>query len=454
MHGGSGALRAALAITSLLLLAAAGAHFMLLRNPAWVEDPGLWARRLEAAAWAPWQPAPVGGALPQPAVASLSGASAGMQGQALHATLQLPDHSQLEVGEGTTLDELVNRLLASQTGARLPSGIEVIAVERITIEHASPLRSAARALARTLRLPASWQAAVEPADGASMQAASLLDHQAAASKQAGGMAAQAASVSSKQAAAAADVEVQAALLAAAGEGDDEDKQRLPMTAFDDEYMDDVDAMEQPGRRLMLQGREAAAAAALEEDGWQPVKLFGPRMPALQQLQPVVPRGQEPGANPPVLRIRVVVVLKQRAGSSHASLLDRLALPAQTLGRRAAAGTAGGSGSSSSRVQLRGALSEAALAQLVALQRQQQQQGFPNPPPAADYSKHPLLLVAVDAVFVGAAVVAFVCTTLLLVDLACHGRRRRSAEQGCEQQQALRAPLLVVAAEEAAAARKH
>lgn len=74
----------------------------------------MWARRFEAATWAPWhlQPAVGGRGLAAPIRAP--GAAANSYDQPLHATLHLPDHTQLEVGEGTTLEELVNKLLAAQ----------------------------------------------------------------------------------------------------------------------------------------------------------------------------------------------------------------------------------------------------------------------------------------------------------------------------------------------------
>lgn len=199
--------------------------------------------------------------------------------------------------------------------------------------------------------------------------------------------------------------------------------------------------------------QGGASAPREEEAWQPVKLFGPRMPALQQLQPVLPRGQEAQGRPPVLRVRVLVVLKQRVSRSQASLLDQLATPAQSLGRRAAAGGDGSLAGGSSRVQLHGPIREAVLAQLLALQQQQRQQlQDPVSTGVLGVGSQTLLLAAVDAVFVGAVVVAVLCAALLAVDVARHGWRRRSASQQlcAEEQRALQAPLLVVAADEVAA----
>lgn len=200
--------------------------------------------------------------------------------------------------------------------------------------------------------------------------------------------------------------------------------------------------------------QAGAAAPREEEAWQPVKLFGPRVPALQQLQPVLPRRQDQQAAPTVLRLRVLVVLKQQAISSQASLLNRLATPAQSLGRRAAAGANSGVTGSSGRVRLQGTLSEPVLAQLLALQQQQQGRHPVGPLPAGAVDAGPQvpLLAAVDAIFVGAVLVSLVCTTLLAVDVARYGWRRPSPSQqrDCQQQRSLREALLVVAADEVAA----
>lgn len=91
-------------------------HFKLLREPAWMENADLLGRGSKAAAWAPWHPRlavdNIGSTAP--IRASMPGAASGSHGQALHATLHLPDHTQLEVGEGTTLEELVSKLLAAQ----------------------------------------------------------------------------------------------------------------------------------------------------------------------------------------------------------------------------------------------------------------------------------------------------------------------------------------------------
>lgn len=149
-----------------------------------------------------------------------------------------------------------DRLLSSslQGGTRSPSSIELIAVERVIVERPSRLRAAASTLARLLRLPASWQGA--GADGGRVSAGALLDAlTAAGSSEAGGVVGMPAAVTS---AAAAAAEGQRAALPA-GEDDEGDEQRLPMTAFDDEYLDDVDSMEQPGRRLMLEAREVGPA---------------------------------------------------------------------------------------------------------------------------------------------------------------------------------------------------
>lgn len=145
-----------------------------------------------------------------------------------------------------------------QTGdRRSPSSIEVIAIERITIERPSRLHTVACALARTLRLPVSWQGAVAAADSEDARSASLMDSLAGGVTGPAGTAARGHAALGAAASAAARRQ---AALAAFGEDGVADEQVLPMGAFDDEYRDDVDEMEQPGRRLMLEAQEVGCPA--------------------------------------------------------------------------------------------------------------------------------------------------------------------------------------------------
>lgn len=207
----------------------------------------------------------------------------------------------------------------------------------------------------------------------------------------------------------------------------------------------------------------SAVQQQEEVDWQATKLFGPRTPALQPVQPVLPARHAAAAaatRPIVVRVVVLVVpVGQHPQQQHvlAALAEHL-VEQPTLG--------GGSGSSNGHIaDLLDALAmPAAASAATQLGRKAAAGGTANGDAPASFLQRaaamPALVAAVNCVFVAACTVSLACMVLLARDawrhgwVVCGSHRCPDAEElrGEQQQQQFcsTAALLVVAADEAAA----
>jgi hypothetical protein len=110
-------LRAALCLSTLLLLAAAAGHAGL-RSSSVLQGAGEWAHRAEERL-AAWRHHAFATADADAARRPLRGQRHGSGGEeaVLQVTLQLPNQQTLDIAEDATLEELMQKLLAGQVGA-------------------------------------------------------------------------------------------------------------------------------------------------------------------------------------------------------------------------------------------------------------------------------------------------------------------------------------------------
>jgi hypothetical protein len=110
-------LRAALCLSTLLLLAAAAGHAGL-RSSTVLQGAGEWAQRAEErlASWRHHAFATADGAAARRPLRRQQYGGGGQEA-VLQVTLQLPNQRTLDIAEDATLEELMQKLLAGQVGA-------------------------------------------------------------------------------------------------------------------------------------------------------------------------------------------------------------------------------------------------------------------------------------------------------------------------------------------------